>query len=234
MDCDILELKYGIARINLWNVESFDGNKFMKKNKNSIVFNLNGNAKLKDPTVAGFPELCYGLSGWKESFGKMHKKLIFPVNIYDIINNKMEIYIEYKNIISENIKYNFALDLWIKKEIDGPPANTDYEVMVFMPGSNTLPLGNVIYENTEFKLYNGITYNNVNVFTFFMKVPGAIIDISNLFRSLIDISKDNIINHKLMGIEFGSEFMPVTSENVQFKFEISKLWLNYKKKLKII
>lgn len=231
-----LNLNYGIAQPNLWNLASASGNMQQCLNSGSLQTSISlSNIQYNGPGPVGYPEIGYGYDLHDHPFGSQGS-LSFPSQVASYANQNYWTSVSYSLEVStpNNVPQDFTYDLWLKQNPCADSANNcalqkgDYEIMVEpFDTSNNIPASwtsvgapfqeqiiiNNIPQTSSWQEYTGPSGTpNASLVAFVLSSPSQYSDatISLKLQDFINaaggMANKDFSNYYLMGIEVGAEF----------------------------
>ncbi len=239
---DYIPLKFGNVFPNLWNVQNSDGNLAICNVDGYVSFKINLlNANYLNRSIAGYPGIGYGVSGWNYEYKKQSSKIKFPLKVKKLLLKKIYVKSVSKIVDYEpnDLQHNITYDLWIKKKVEGAPGRNDVEIMIQVFNKKLLPTGKLFYKDVLIPIGKKGSARRWNIFVG-RSITGAftvsflinekfdlnenIINLNDFINIFIKYFPDhNIDNYYIMGIEYGMEFGNSDLKNSKISFNINKM-----------
>ncbi len=235
-------LKSGEAIPNLWNIHSSDGNLSICNMNEYISFNIDlFNTKYLTESIAGYPEIGYGSSGWNYKYKNQSYKIKFPLKIKKLLLKKtfVKSISEIVDYSPKELPHNIAYDLWIKKTVDGEPRRNDVEIMIHVYNKKLQPKGRLIYKNVlipvgksgdnrKWNVYAGENVTGIFTVSFLLNEKSGMnektININDFINTFIKYFPDHKIDdYYIMGIEYGMEFGNSNLKSSKIGFNINNM-----------
>ena len=223
-------LKYGAIGTDLWNLKSATGNTNMTVEDSGFLYvnSTFSNVKSDYDTILGYPEVAYGYNLEDEMFGnKQSSEIKFPMEFSQFKNLTFDSTVNYSftNLSPSSIPIDFSYDLWLEENPSQnvEPNQNDLEVMIWMYCQDNQPIGekigtfssNITFNHKTYDAQWAVWFGKANAWptVSFVLTNPAVLRNSNISLNIskfIDyggiVSKENMLNHTLMGIEMGNEF----------------------------
>jgi len=122
--------RYGSATSNLWNLQAADGNLVLcyasRTGMNTSVSFSNVKVQGPPQNFVGYPEVGYGNNVDGNSFGPQSRLMSFPMTVLSLsqLNPWSNTTFDTKSLTAGAMDIGY--DLWVKGNIAGPSASTDY------------------------------------------------------------------------------------------------------------
>ena len=223
-------LKYGAIGTDLWNLKSADGNTNMTVEDSGVLYvnSTFSNVKSNYDTILGYPEIAYGYNLEDEMFGnKQSNDIEFPMKFSKFRNLTFDSTVNYSftDLSPSSIPIDFSYDLWLEENptpnVD--PNQNDLEVMIWMYCQDNQPIGekvgtfnsNITFNHKTYNAQWAVWFGKANAWptvSFVLTNPEVLresnisLNISKFIAFGGSVSKENMLNHTLMGIEMGNEF----------------------------